>query len=71
MGANLNKGKIGGEEVIKEWKSYYDGGDVVPGDGSYHNVKVCLKAWKTHIWDAPPGDEVDIGTLDVTVKPNS
>jgi len=71
MGANLVKGKIGDKTVIKDWDYYYDGGDVVPGDGSYHNVKVCVKAWKTKIWDAPPGDEVDIGTLDVTVKPNS
>ena len=71
MGANLNKGKIGDETPIKDWDKYYDGGDVIPGDGSYHNVKVCVKAWKTEIWNAPPGDEVTVGTLDVTVKPNS
>ena len=73
MGAELEKFKLGDdeEETIKDWDKYYDGGDVVPGDGSYHNVKVCVKAWKTEIWNAPPGDEVHIGNLHVTVKPNS
>lgn len=66
MGTSLNKSG----DVIKEWSAYYDGGDVVPGDGHYHNIKVCVKAWKTQIYSAAPGDEVTVGSLSITVKPN-
>jgi hypothetical protein len=71
MGANLIKAKVGDETPIKDWDKYYDGGDVIPGDGDYHNVKLCVKAWKTEIWNAPPGNEVTVGSVDITVKPNS
>jgi hypothetical protein len=67
MGANLIKEG----DVIKEWSAYYDGGDVVPGDGDFHTVKLCVKAWKTQIYKASPGDEVHVGSVDVTVKPNT
>ena len=68
MGANLVK-KSGGP--IKDWDKYYDGDSVVPGDGDYHSVKVCVKAWKTELYKATPGDEVDVGQLHITVKPNA
>jgi len=71
MGSSLHKAKIGDHEIIKNWGAYYDGGDVVAGDGDYHNVKLCVKAWQTEIWNAPPGDEIDVGSVDVTVKPNT
>ena len=67
MGANLVK--VG--PTIKDWNWYYDGDDVVPGDGDYHSVKCCVRAWKTIIYKATPGDEVDVGILHVTVKPNA
>ncbi|HCO94474.1 MAG TPA: hypothetical protein DIU00_11075 [Phycisphaerales bacterium] len=67
MGANLEK--VG--PTIKDWDWYYDGDDVVPGDGDYHSVKCCVKAWKTQIYKAAPGDEVDVGKLHITVKPNA
>jgi hypothetical protein len=78
MGGNINKLKIGDEEeqVLQDVDWYYEDEDgidkwsLVPGDGSWHNVKVCVTAWKFQIWNAPPGDEVDVGTLDITVKPN-
>jgi hypothetical protein len=66
MGAALHKEG----DTITEWESYYDGGDVVPGDGDYHEVKLCVKAWKTAIYKAAPGDEVAVGNVDITVKPN-
>jgi len=66
LGANLNKDG----DTIKEWSSYYDGGDTVPGDGDYHSVKLCVQAWKTQLWKAAPGDEVAVGSVDVTVKPD-
>jgi len=51
--------------------AYYDGGnDVVAGDGDYHTVTLCLKAWSAKIYKATPGDEVSVGSVDVTVKPN-
>jgi hypothetical protein len=57
-------------DVIGDWSAYYDGGDTVPGDGDYHGVKLCVKAWSTAIYKAAPGDEVSVGSVDVTVKPN-
>jgi hypothetical protein len=67
MGADLEK--VG--DTIKDWDWYYDGGDTVPGDGDYHSVKVCVKAWKTQIWKASPGDEVEVGKLHIQVRPDA
>jgi len=68
MGADREK--LSGSP-IKDWDDYYDGDDVVPGDGNYHSVKCCVKAWKTELYKATPGDEVDVGILHITVKPNA
>ena len=57
-------------DVIDSWSAYYDGGDTVPGDGDWHPIKLCVKAWKTAIYKAAPGDEVSVGSVDITVKPN-
>jgi len=67
MGQTLHKEG----DVIADWSCYYDGGDVVPGDGDWHTMKVCVKAWKTAIYKASPGDEVSVGNIDITVKPNT
>ncbi len=67
MGAKLTKSG----DTIKDWDWYYNGGDVVPGDGDYHEVEACVKAWKTYIYKAAPGDETHVGTFGVTVKPNA
>ena len=65
MGQSLEKvGDIG-----RDWSCSYDGDSTVPGDGSYHNLKVCVKAWKVALWDAPVGDEIDFGKINITVKP--
>jgi hypothetical protein len=59
--------------TIKEWAGFYNadkGGDIVPGTGAYFVRDVCVKAWKTEIWNTAPGDEVKVGTCAVTVKPN-
>jgi hypothetical protein len=57
-------------DTIVDWAAYYDGGDVVPGDGDWHPMKLCVKAWNTKIYKAAPGDEVSVGSVDITVKPN-
>jgi hypothetical protein len=56
---------------IDSWSAYYEGGDVVAGDGAYHGMTVCVSAWKTKIWNAAPGDKVPVGDLTITVKPNN
>jgi hypothetical protein len=66
LGANLHKDG----DTIKDWSAYYNGDDTIPGDGNYHEVELCVKAWKTQIWKAQPGDEVTVGSVDVTVKPD-
>ena len=60
--------KIGG--VMEKWEGFYDGGDVVPGDGAWHSMKVCVKAWKAKLWSGTVGSEVVVGTLYVTAKPD-
>jgi hypothetical protein len=66
LGTRLEK--VGG--VIADWEAYYDGGDVVPGDGQDHEMKVCVKAWKAQLWNGSVGSEVKVGTLYVTAKPD-
>jgi len=66
LGTSLNK--IG--DIIKNWKAYYDGGDVVPGDGADHNIKLCVEAWEAQIYKHAAGDQVTVGSVDITVKPN-
>jgi len=69
MGASLVKE---GDIITGDnWSAYYEGGDYVPGDGEYHAVKLCVKAWATQIWKAAVGDEVTVGSVNVTVKPST
>ncbi len=66
LGSSLHKDG----DVIGDWSAYYDGGDTIPGDGDWHGVKLCVKAWKTKIYKAAPGDEVSVGSVDITVMPD-
>lgn len=65
LGSSLHKEG----DIIGDWSAYYDGGDTVPGDGEWHPIKLCVKAWSTKLYKAQPGDEVSVGNVDVTVKP--
>ena len=56
---------------LADWKAWIKSGNPVPGDGEYHEVEACVKAWKTALYKASPGDEVDVGSLHITVKPNA
>ena len=60
--------KIG--DVIKDWAATLST-DIVPGDGNYHDIEVCVTAWKAQIWKAAPGDKVLVGEVAITVKPNA
>jgi len=64
----VDREKVG--DTIKDWSAGYDGGDTIDGDGNWHGLKIVVKAWKTQIWKAQPGDQVEVGKLHVTVKPN-
>jgi hypothetical protein len=63
--ANDTNGK-----VFDKVEGFYDGGDVVTGDGAYHAMNVCVKAWKAKLYKGSYGDEVVVGTLYVTAKPD-
>jgi len=65
MGQSLSQ--VG--DVGRKWQCHYTGDSVVPGDGNYHELEVCVKAWKVELWNAPVGDEVAFGNLNITVKP--
>jgi hypothetical protein len=61
--------KIG--NVLDGWDAYYDGIDVIPGDGATHTTSLCVGAWSADIFNHAPGDEVLVGEVAVTVKPNA
>ena len=56
--------------VMDKWEGFYDGGDVIPGDGANHSAKVCVRAWKAQLWNGTVGEETKVGTLYVTAKPD-
>lgn len=43
--------------------------DNIPGDGNYHDVDICVKAWQAKIEKAAAGDEVDVAKLSVQARP--
>jgi hypothetical protein len=65
--------------IIKDWSAYFDGGNTLePGTG-WQKVTVCVKAWKTRLWNyndddavskIAAGSWVEVGKLAITVKPN-
>lgn len=57
-------------DVIGDWSAYYDGGNRIPGDGDWHDVKLCVKAWKARIYKAAPGDDVSVGSVEITIIPD-
>ena len=69
LGTKLTKKDIPGDDVINEWEAYYNGDSVVPA-GDWKEVEVCVKAWKARLWRQAAGDEVEVGTLCITAKPN-
>ncbi len=67
LGTSLTK--VG--DVIDGWEASFDD-DTVPGDaGDWVEREICISAWKAKIWTASPGDEVLVGTVCITVKPNA
>jgi hypothetical protein len=67
--------KIG--DVIKNWSAKIVLDDlvtedyIIPGDGNYHKRNICVDAWEAQIWKAAPGDQVLVGEVAITVKPNA
>jgi len=65
MGASLHKTS----DLIKDWSAEYEGGDVVPA-ATTTNIKLCVKAWEAQLDKHPAGENVSVGNVDITVKPN-
>jgi hypothetical protein len=61
-----------GEKVLDKVEVFYDGGNIVPADGKDHEVKVCVRTWKAKLWESAGvyGEEIKVGTLFVTARPN-
>jgi hypothetical protein len=57
-------------DIITDWAAALDV-DVIPGDGAPHEVELCVTAWNAEIWTSAPGDNVLVGEVGVTVKPNA
>jgi hypothetical protein len=66
LGSELNM-----SDIVTEARAYYVGDDYIVGDGFYKDVELCVDAWKTEIWNKSPGDEVSVGSVDITVKPKT
>ena len=58
--------------VMDKWEAYYDEGKDVYDrtDGGKETFKVCVKAWKAQLYENAPGSKVQVGELQITVKPN-
>jgi hypothetical protein len=71
MDGYLEKNDLG-SKVIDKWEVFYDGGNIVPGDGSNHTVNVCVRAWHAFLWKSAGvyGEEIQVGTLYVTARPD-
>ena len=68
FGADLEE--IG--DILDKTKIYWvDDLKTIDGDGEWHKLTVCIGAWKTDIYEAGPDNEVKVGELTITVKPQS
>jgi hypothetical protein len=67
LSTSLNKNDSG---IIKDWKAYFDNTSVVAGDGADHSVKLCVEAWQAQLFKHAAGDEVEVGSVTISVKPN-
>lgn len=70
LGVTVDRNEAG-KKILDgdKFQAYYDGDDTIAGDGSWHEVTVCAKAWKAKLYKGTPGDEVEVGTLTITAKP--
>lgn len=69
----LNKAKVG--PILDKWEAFFTDGDTVDGGAGWVSHEICVEAWRAKLFeaeaeDAMAGDEVDVGTVTVTVKPN-
>jgi hypothetical protein len=56
--------------VLDQWSAYIQGDSIVPGDGGYHNVTVCVKAWRARLYNGEVGTKVKVGHITITAKPD-
>ena len=58
--------------IIGDHSVYYDGGDTIAGDGQWHTLKICMKAWKVKLWESnTTSGTPKVGTIMITVKPQT
>ena len=69
LGLRLDKNKVG-DDIIGGWDTYFGRKDAIAGDGRWHTIRVCVKAWKVRLQNRSPGARVRVGKVTVTVKPN-
>jgi hypothetical protein len=68
LGLKLEKNDSG---VIDKWSAFFkDGVDTVDALTGWNDITVCVDAWKTQLTNSAPGNEVRVGTVILTVKPN-
>lgn len=65
-----NRVAVGSVIDTDRWSSYYVGTDIVTGNGAWQEVEVCVGAWRVKLWNGTVGDETQVGTLQITAKPN-
>lgn len=69
LGTSLNRN----DGVISHndhWTAYFDNTDVVIGDGTDQQMKLVVEAWKVALYKETAGDDVSVGSVTITVKPN-
>jgi hypothetical protein len=70
LSLSLKKNPAGEDVIGGGWHAHIDGADTVPGNDEWHGVNICVEAWKAKLDKHPPGTEIKVGTVTVTVKQN-
>jgi len=67
----LTKAKKGNTNVLDQWNAYFkDGVNTVDALSGWKTITVCVDAWKAKLFEAAPGDKIEVGEVTITVKPN-
>jgi hypothetical protein len=78
---SLKKYKIG--SIISggwggdNWKAYFTDGSttsdtwIVSGDGNWNQVDLCVEAWDANIYNATPGENVQVGEIAILAIPTA
>jgi len=72
FGATFDGG-AGDVDIISEYSLWWDADrDTILGDGSWEDLKLCMKAWNVELWNAgKTSGWAKVGEITINVKPQN